>query len=143
MLIYLLPPSDVSKKYFTSPSKHMVGLFVDQSKVRKGVEEEIQPIQNTAGASKPATESSDDAKNNLGSMKADQTNTLQQDINFILRGDFKGSKGDNSQEAQEKKETAKSNEGNSEALIASIMSNPGLLAMLNNPNAQSYMLNPK
>jgi len=95
-----------------------VGLFVDNAKLKKA------GVNEMAGRTE---------------LKA-ETN-LQQDINSILKGDIEKTKKE--EQKKEDKNIKSSGEELSADLIKSLMSNPGLMAYLNNQNAKKFSSQPK
>ena len=119
MIIYLLPPGALSQKYVKSDTTHLVGLFIDTSKLTKAAPESTV----TVGGGEKQIES-----------------TLQQKINLILKGDSREPKAG----AKAENEKQGGTDTNVQAdLIASIMPNPGLTAFFNNQNAQNFISQPK
>ena len=110
----------------------MVGLFVNTAKIRKAVEEDRMPARAIVPGNYPSGE---------------QQSSLQQDINLILKSDLKGGKLEmqaprsNAGVAPAQSDAGRGATTDPQALLASLMSNPGLLALFNNPNQspQSFM----
>jgi len=126
--MYLIPPSEFSKKYIESKEKHMLGIFADISKITKSPEEDEKVPKKQLQAIEKEQKFVDLNKQTVPTQPQTQTQ-IQTQIHTQ-------NSNPNQNQNQNQNQTQ-------EALLATLVSNPNLLNFLQDPNLQNLFTNPK